>query len=256
MERRRDMFSINDYPHRNANTYHNFYPYNNQYIAESDKPRLFDRNARIEKGTMTLNGAGIIRVQPDIAIVVLGAISENMELRTAQQENAEKVRNIIDTLLRIGIEERNIETESYSVIPQYDYVEGAQVFRGYRVTNNLKVTIRDMDRVGAVVDAAVASGANVVYNVNFTISDPTRVYKMALSQAIVDAINKAITIERTLNIIVDKTPNTIEEESISTGIIRERDELFSPIATTPIVGGRIEVVARIKATFGYRKLLK
>ena len=256
MERRRDMFSIKDYPHGNTNTYHNFYPYNNQYIAESDNFRVFDRNTRLEKGTMTLNGTGIIRVQPDIAIVVLGVISESMELRTAQQENAVKVRNIIDTLLRIGIEERNIETESYSVIPQYDYVEGAQVFRGYSVTNNLKVTIRDMDRVGAVVDAAVASGANVVYNVNFTISDPSGIYKMALSQAIVDAINKAITIERTLNIIVDKTPNTIEEESISTGSIRERDELFSPIATTPIVGGRIEVIARIKATFSYQKSLK
>ncbi len=256
MERRRAMFSINDYPHGNANTYHNVYPYNNQYIAKSDNFRVFDRNTRIEKGTMTLNGAGIIRVQPDSAIVVLGVISESLELRIAQQENAEKVRNIIDTLLRTGIEERNIETESYSIIPQYDYVEGTQVFRGYRVTNNLKVTIRDMDRVGAVVDAAVASGANIVYTVNFAISNPSGIYKRALAQAIVDAINKAIIIERTLNIIVDKTPNTIEEESISTGIIRERDELFAPIATTPIVGGQIEVVARIKATFSYQKSLK
>lgn len=245
------MSSINDYPYHSTYTYHNHYP----YMFGKNDSGFFNRDIKIENGTMTLNGTGIIKVQPDIAVVILGVVTEGMELRSTQQENAEKIRRIIDTLIRMGIEERGIETESYSVVPQYDYLEGTQVFRGYRVTNNLKITVRDINRVGEIIDAAVTSGANIVYSVNFTIADPSNAYRRALSQAIIDAIYKASTIEQTLRIIVDKTPSTIQEESVDMGIVRERDEFLAPIAATPIVSGEIEIIARIKATFAYRKLV-
>lgn len=245
-------FISNDYPDHNTYMYHNHYP----YMSGKNESGFLNRDTRTENGKMILNGTGIIRVQPDIATVILGVVTESMELRNAQQENAEKIQRIIDTLVRMGIAERDIETEAYSIVPQYDYPEGTQVFRGYRVTNNLKVTIRDIKRVGEIVDAAVASGANIVYNVSFTIADPSNTYRRALSQAVVDAIYKASAIEQTLKIIVDKTPDTVEEESIGMGITRERDEFLAPIAATPIITGQIEVVARIKATFSYRKALR
>jgi uncharacterized protein YggE len=108
--------------------------------------------------------------------------------------------------------------------------------------------------VGKVIDTAVANGANVVNRVDFKLSDPSSTYKIALSKAIMDAVNKAVSIERTLKIIVDKTPISITEESSDVGIFQERSQLMATAATTPIISGEIEVVAKIKAVFNYRKV--
>lgn len=213
----------------------------------------YNTSQNTENLRMRLEGIGIVTVEADIAIVRLGVVTENKELRVAQQENAQRIQSVIDALLAIGVDREDIETESYSIMPMYDYVEGQQIFRGYRVTNSLRVTVENIQEVGRVIDTASESGANVVYSVNFTLSDPSEAYKAALSQAIMNAVSKAASIEGTLNITVDKTPIDIVEESFERPITRERDELRAPAAGTPILGGQIEVVSRVRAIFSYRR---
>lgn len=237
--------------YKNGYTYNNQWPQYNPYALWKNSQGCINRSVETKKPRMLLEGTGIIKVKPDAAVVTLGVATEGTELTTVQQENAEKIHSIIDSLTRIGVAKKDIETESYSIVPQYDYIEGKQVFKGYRVTNILKITVRNTEEVGKVIDNAVASGANVVNSVNFMLSDPSNYYKIALSKAIMDAVDKATSIERTLNIIVDKTPINISEESSTRGIVGERRELTASAVSTPIIGGEIEVIARIKAVFNY-----
>ncbi|MBF8982047.1 SIMPL domain-containing protein [Lutibacter sp. B2] len=202
--------------------------------------------------SMELEGRGSIKVQPDIAIVTLGVVTENKELKIAQEENAKDSTRMLDSLKKMGIKEDDIETEAYSIDLQYDYIEGQKIFRGYKVTHNFKITIRDLEKTGKIIDTAVSNGANVVKNIYFTLSNPSIYYRQALTLAIQDAIEKAEVIENKLQVIVNKTPTRISEERYDHIPLYKRPSLGSPDTTTPIKAGKVEIIANIKAVFAYK----
>lgn len=219
--------------------------YNFQY-PQSNKFRANARNYE-----MSINGNGRVMAEADIASVSLGVMTENKELKVAQEENAVKSTQVLNSLKNNGIEEKDIKTESYTINSEYDYVEGKQVFRGYKVTHTFKVTIKDLKKVGEIIDAAVSSGANVVNNVIFTVSNPSIYYRQALNLAIDDAIKKAKSVEAKLEITLNKIPINIIEGGQGPIPVTEKAFYSAPSAHTPIKEGQIEISANIKAIFVY-----
>ena len=222
------------------------YPYNH--------PQYYYSRTNGSEYKMTLNGKASVMVEPDIAIVTLGVETQNKELKVAQEENAVKSTQVINALIKMGIAEKDIKTESYTINPEYDYVEGKQIFRDYKVTHTFRVTIKDLQKFGEIIDAAVSGGANIVTNINFTVSNPSEDYNRALNLAVEDAIKKAKAIEEKLGIVVNKVPISITEESQSyIPVDGKHFATFSaaPAYPTPIKEGQIEINATIKAIFIY-----
>ncbi|WP_432665066.1 SIMPL domain-containing protein [Wukongibacter baidiensis] len=199
---------------------------------------------------MKLFGIGSIKARPDVAIVTLGIVTENKELKTAQEENTLKTRSVIDSLERMDIREEDIKTQSFSITPEYDFVEGKKIFRGYRVVNNLEIRINNIEETGEIVDASVEAGANNVSDVKFTVKDPNQYYRNALNLAIEDAIKKVISIERRFNYKISKAPIKIEEQRLA-DVSLERVYLESTKVTTPIMPGEIGFESKIEAVFSY-----
>lgn len=197
-------------------------------------------------------GEGSVSVKPDIAQISIGVTTEDKQLETAQQENARITQQVIDVIKSMGVTSKDIQTQVYDIQPQYDYIEGRQVFRGYRVINILKVVVRDLEKVGVIIDAAVKAGANTVNNISFTVSDQRRYYEQALRLAIEDAQKKAFAVGDKLKVRINPVPVNITEQSVNVGIP------FSPMvlkasteAATPIEAGENEIMARIEAIFIY-----
>lgn len=204
-----------------------------------------------KKGNMKVNGVGLVKVEPNMAVVNLSVITENISLEIAQAENAIKSTAVINELHQMGIPSEQIRTASYNIEPQYDYVNGKQVFRGYKVTNTLSVTIKDVTKVGEIIDHATSSGANRVDNVIFTVEDTSIYYNQALNLAIKNAVQKALEIGNTLGVVVDKVPSKITEESYAAAF--EQGSMMKLAApTTPILPGLINITARIETFFNYR----
>lgn len=200
---------------------------------------------------LKVEGIGSIKVQPNMAIVVLGVVTENKQLKLAQEENAARMTAVLSTLRVMGIPSEDIQTQSYNITPQYDFIEGKQVFRGYRVEHLLEVTIRDMNKIGEIIDAAVQSGANQVNSIKFSISNPSIYYQQALNAAVDDALMKARTLGGKLNIEVSQVPIQIVEMGYESG--GPIPMMYQAVgATTPIQTGQIEISARIEAIFAYR----
>lgn len=198
---------------------------------------------------LKVNGKGSIMAEPDKATVVLGVTTENIQLETAQKENAEKVSAVINTLIKLGVPNEAIQTQAYQILPQYDYVEGKQVFRDYRVIHNLKVDINNITMVGRITDAAVEAGANSVSGIDFTVSDPAKYYEEALNAAVSDAFAKAASIGMKLNVNMSPIPVQIIEEAPPSAAPYALMQATGP--TTPIQPGRIEITALIEAIFFY-----
>lgn len=199
---------------------------------------------------LEVEGKGTVSAEPDKAVVVLGVITQNIQLETAQRENADTVTAVIAAVMGQGVPRQSIQTQTYNIQPVYDYIDGKSVFRGYMVTHNLRVDIRNIGSVGAVVDAAVGAGANNVSSVEFTVSDPSQYYKEALEAAINDAIGKAEIIGAKLNVYVYPVPVHITEERYQQAVPVPYT-MQATGQTTPIQPGLIEITAAIVAIFSY-----
>ena len=123
--------------------------------------------------TISVSGDGRIFANPDIASISFGVQTGRQK---TSQAAAEKLSNEMNAIIKAvkenGVKEKDIITESLWMNPAYDWKEGEQIPRGYEANQNLRVKIRDLDKIGDVLAAATKAGANHVGGVNFTIDDP------------------------------------------------------------------------------------
>ncbi|MED4452220.1 SIMPL domain-containing protein [Metabacillus fastidiosus] len=202
--------------------------------------------------TMRVEGTARIKIMPDLAIINVGIMTENEQVNAAQQENAVRSNQVIQTLKNAGISDNDIQTISYTVQPKYDYVEGASVFKGYRVEHILEVTIRDIQKIGEVYDAAVSSGANVISSLQFKLSNEDVYYKKALQLALENAKEKAKALGQQMGTAVLPIPINIKEEGSPVPFqAKAATFMAQEQAATPIQRREVEIEAKVAATFQY-----
>ena len=206
---------------------------------------------RQQQRVMTVTGIGSLKITPDIAQIQLEVSTENKLLNHAQKENAYEMNQVIDSLLKLGIDRENIQTVSYTIVPQYNYIEGQQIFRGYEVTNAITVKVTDIDQVGNVIDVAVQNGANRVSNIQFKVENEQLDYQKALSLALKNALTKAQTIAGTMQLKLDPHPIKIVEELRAEPVAYRTFAAKEMIGSTPIEQGQITISATVKVQFQY-----
>jgi hypothetical protein len=153
--------------------------------------------SRSESRTFSVSGEGKEVVVPNIAEIRIGVISEGKDLTMLQKENSEKMNKIINFLKEKGIDEKDIQTENYSISPKYDYSKPPYKIVGYSISQDLKVKVRDLNKIGEILSQAVNYGANNVYGPNFTVDDKEVYLEKAREKAIKDAKEKAEKIAKT-----------------------------------------------------------
>jgi uncharacterized protein YggE len=205
-----------------------------------------------ETNVLKVSGEGMVSATPDRALVTLGSITTGQTVNAAQNENAANVSKIINSLLQLGIEKEKIQTVTYRIDTEYDYIEGKQVFRGYRVTHLLQVTVDQINRTGTVIDTAVANGANSVTNIEFTVRKSEAYYNQALLLAIQNAEGKAQTMATRLRVTLNKIPKLVQEISESREPIVPLTVGFAAKSEgTPIQPGQLQIKALIQVEYSY-----
>ncbi len=143
------------------------------------------------RDTIAISAQGKVTALPDIATVSIGVQTENKSVSTAQKENAKKMNGIIEKIKSFGVASEDIKTSNYTIYPQYDYVNGRQVERGYQVNQSIDVKIRNLEKIGDILAAAGDLGANQVGGVSFTIDEPEDLRQQARMKALEAAKSKA-----------------------------------------------------------------
>ena len=140
---------------------------------------------------ITAQGHGEVKVKPDIALLTLTVTTQSANQADAVQQNAARTTSLLAALRGAKIAEKDIQTQSYTVQPQYDYRPSPPVLTGYQVQNSVQATVRDLTKVGFVIDKATAGGASEVGGVSFDLSDRAAAQSQALSLAVTSAKRKA-----------------------------------------------------------------
>jgi hypothetical protein len=125
---------------------------------------------------------------PDVAIISAGVITRASTASQALQQNARQMERVVAALRRAGVAERDIQTSSLNLHPDYRHVENQQpVVTGYNASNQVSVRFRDIAQSGKILDALVAEGANQINGPHLTIDKP----EAALDEARRNAIGVA-----------------------------------------------------------------
>ena len=144
------------------------------------------------KNIVTVDGTGKVTVKPDVANVNIGIISEGATVDQVQKQNTDKMNSIISAIKsQFKVEDKDIQTNNYSISPKYDWSQKVQRIVGYTISQSVDVKIRNFDQIGDILAKASDLGANSVNGPTFVIDDP-EVYKaQAREKAIAQAKDKA-----------------------------------------------------------------
>lgn len=145
-----------------------------------------------EKAKITTNGRSEIKIAPEFVSVYIFIETLNDSAQIAKDKNAEISENVLTALLKTGLEKKDIETVNYNIYENYIWDGEKQKKEGFKVSNNLKVKVKNIDLTGKVVDVVIDNKA-LVQSINFEISLETenKLKKEALAKAAQDAREKA-----------------------------------------------------------------
>ena len=129
---------------------------------------------------------------PDVARINAGVVTQAGSATAAIAQNAQRMERVIAALKRAGIAERDIQTSSINLNPEYRYAENQPpVLTGYRASNEVTVRFRDIAETGAILDALVAEGANQINGPMLGIDKPEEALDEARQQALTKARARA-----------------------------------------------------------------
>ncbi len=169
-----------------------------------------------------VTGQGSADLAPDMAVLDLSVMREAETARAALDANSAAMNDVLAAMRAEGIESRDLQTSGFSIQPKYIYPapnstgnREAPRIVGYTVRNSLTVRVRDIGKVGRILDRSVTLGVNEGGNISFTNADPSAAVTEARINAMQDAIAKAATLA--------------EAAGVKTGAILEiSEQMYSP----------------------------
>ena len=200
---------------------------------------------------ITVEGSGIVTVTPDEAQISLGVQTQDASAAQAQSEASAAMAKIIGAVKALGVVDADLATQWVSLQPQVDYGTLGKIpskVTGYQATQSLQVTVRQLDKTGAIIDAAVAAGANQVGGVSFSLADPSAATAQARTAAVADAKQRAQALAQAAGVILG-APLAITELSAPGPIPFAAAAPATGGASTPIQPGTTQVEVDVQATF-------
>jgi uncharacterized protein YggE len=203
--------------------------------------------------TLTVSADGSVGVVPDIVVITIGVVTDGKTAAEALGANSDAVAKAIAALKAAGVADRDIGTSGLNVNPVYaqppqrpDGGFDPAVLTGYQVSNQLRVTLRDIGKAGSILDAVVGAGANQINSFTFDVSDRQKPSDEALKRAVAEAKRKAefmaeaagVRLVRILTIgsnspypVFDSAPNMVLQKAV------------------PIMPGEQQVTANVSIVF-------
>jgi uncharacterized protein len=204
---------------------------------------------------ISVYGTATVHVAPNLATITIAVVTQNKDALQAQQENAKRSTAVINAVKGVSDSAMEVSTGEYTIVVQHP-VEGnvrMTQIAGYQVTNSISVKMRDLSKVGEVLDQSTLAGANSVSNVIFGLENNEASRRDVLSAATADAVARVQAIVRGLN-ANDASPVRFRTIDISEAGLeytpwRATDQQMRtfalPAAGTPVEAGKMDVTATV-----------
>ena len=213
----------------------------------------------IHPSIISVNGEGSVEVQPDRATISVCITTRDKNPSAVQNSNARASTSVINSIVALGVERKNISTDNYSFSPRYRHGEhGKRILEGYEAINSVTIVVDDLNLVGKVIDTALSNGANHVDNLRFGLRNKATYQDEALKRAVLDARRKAEVAASALGkSIISVRRVSIDSASVTPPrnqkMARAMTEDAAAAADTPIETGTLRCSARVHVDFEISK---
>jgi uncharacterized protein len=215
-----------------------------------------DQKTQAATGTIVVSGTGRVALEPDIADLRLGVAVSRPTVEAARSEAARVMEAILAAVDEAGISRRDVRTALLSVQPRYDYRESrAPALTGYELANVVEVTVRDLAKLGDVVDGTLAAGATSMDGLTFRVDDPGPAEAEARRQAMAAARARADILADAAGLAIDGVADIVEGTPMRPPIPflkAERMALAAADVSTPVEGGSLDVTVTVTVTYRAR----
>jgi uncharacterized protein len=230
-----------------------------------------EASAGATQPTITVTGRGVAAAEPDMAAFTAGVEIVSGDLASAQADATQRMATILDALRQAGVPDEAIRTVGFRVEvvgaevppPQpidaagagepavaVDATPGPAAIQGFRVVDEVRVDVADLDSLGAILDDVVAAGANTVFGVELTVEDPSQAQRQARERAVADARATAedlataagVRLGDVLAIVTDgatPAPQPVAAEAQAAG------------GAVPIAPGQNEIAVEVRVTYSF-----
>jgi uncharacterized protein YggE len=219
--------------------------------AEDSKPR---------EALIVVSGEAQSAIAPDLAIVALGVTETRKTAREALSANNASMAAVLKALKADGMADKDLQTSGFSIQPDYSYPQNEDgtpkppVLNGYTVSNMLSVRIRDLSKVGAVLDTAVTLGVNQGGDIRFTNLDPQKAIAAAREGAMKDAIAKARTLADSAGVALGRVVEISESTSRPEPVPMVRMAMAKEAAdAVPVASGENSYAVTVNVTFAIQQ---
>ena len=219
-------------------------------------PALADADDPIPQ--ISVSATGTADVAPDMAVIGLTVLRQAETAREALDANTAAMAEVLDAMRAEGIEERDLQTANFNIQPRVVYPEPADGVRpapeivGYEVSNSLTVRIRDLNRLGTILDQSVTLGVNQGGGIMFTNDDPAAAIDQARTEAMQNAIAKAQTLTEAAGIGLGRILSISEQSNQPRPIPMARAETLMAVADAapvPVAAGENSYSVHVSVTF-------
>ena len=201
---------------------------------------------------ISVTGEASISVPPDIAFVDAGVATDAKTAHEASEANNVAMGKVIAALKSANIDSRDIQTSRLSLQPQYaPSRSGPSPIVGYRASNRVTVRIHDVTKVANVIDTLVGAGANDIGNVNFEVSQASKLLDDAREKAVADARRKAEIYAKAAGVTLG-APMSISEEGAPQPTFRAKMAMPVAAAPTPIAQGEETLSVSVSVTWAIK----
>lgn len=201
---------------------------------------------------LTVTGEGETRVAPDMAVVMLGVTTQAASAAEAMTQNSTQQQTVIDALKEQGIAAEDIQTSGLNLSPMMNYEDGKPpAVTGYQAQNVVTVRIKDLPRLGEVLDGIVQVGANEIQGISFTREDDQAATDEARAAAVAEAQRRGVVLAQAAGLSLG--PILAIRDTISSGGpqpmgmgMRAMDAKASSV---PVEMGQLSLTANVTMDF-------
>jgi uncharacterized protein YggE len=214
-----------------------------------------DPTSTTPEHTISVSGTGTIVLTPDTADLRLGVSSTAKTVKAARSAAATSMTAVIASLKKLGIADKDIQTTTLSLQPQYDYSYNTNPpkLTGYQLSNAVAVTVRDLDKLGDAIDGALAAGATSLDGVTFRVADQTSAEAQARQAAMTEAKAKAKTLADAAGVSISGVASISETVApVPYPVYYGLNAAGAPAAKdvqTPVAAGSTEVTVTVAVVY-------
>jgi uncharacterized protein YggE len=203
--------------------------------------------------TLVLSGEGTAEIQPELAILQVGVSVTAKVAKDALAENSKLLAAALNTAKESGIEPRDLQTSGLSLRPDIVRAEKwpHREVIGYQVNNLVTLRVRDISKLGALIDRLVVLGINDIRSIQFSVANPAPLIEQARAAAIKDAMEKAQKYAEAAKLRIVRVLSIAEsglEAPTPRPIVLNR-AASAPRPEVPVEAGELTYRARVSATF-------